>query len=76
MKKIAGILALAFALTTGMALATAFGCGLFPLLSNDACIVKDGTGQLPHLVALLPSHSLGRTAVNAGVGADVVAHEG
>src|SRR5262249_36373608 len=26
-----------------------------PLLSNDACfIVKDGTGQLPHLIALPP----------------------
>jgi hypothetical protein len=63
MKKIAVILALAFALTTGMTLTTAFGCGLFPLLSNDACfIAKDGTGQLPHLVALPPSHSLGRIA--------------
>ena len=63
MKKIAVILALGFALTTGMTLTTAFGCGLFPLLSNDACfIVKDGPGQLPHLVALPPSHSLGRIA--------------
>jgi hypothetical protein len=55
-------------LTTGLALATAFGCGLLPLLSNDACfIVGDGTGQLPHFVALLPS--LGQIAGNAGVGA-------
>ncbi len=60
MKKIAVILALAFALTTGMALTTAFGCGLLPLLSNDACfIVKDGTGQLPHLVAFSPPILLG-----------------
>ena len=63
MKKIAVILALAFAVTTGITLTTAFGCGLFPLLSNAACfIAKDGTGQLPHLVALPPSHSLGRIA--------------
>jgi|SRR6516165_2710163 len=60
MKKIAVILALAFALTTGMTLTTAFGCGLFPLLSNAACfIAKDGTGQLPHLVALPPPILLG-----------------
>jgi len=38
---------LALALTSGMALTTASGCGLVPLLSNDACfIVKDDTGQL------------------------------
>ena len=49
---------LALTLTSGMALTTAFGCGLLPLLSNDACfIVKDDTGQLPHLAALPPSHS-------------------
>jgi hypothetical protein len=59
----AAILAMAFAIAIGVALTTAFGCGLFPLLSNDACfIAKDGTGQLPHLVALPPSHSLGRIA--------------
>jgi len=49
-------LILALILTTGMALTTAFGCGLLPLLSNDACfIVKDK--QLTHFAALLPSHS-------------------
>ena len=51
-------LILALILTTGMALTTAFGCGLFPLLSNDACfIVKNDNGQLPHFADLLPSHS-------------------
>jgi hypothetical protein len=55
MKKIALILALAFSLTTGMALTTAFALGLFPLLSADACyIAKVGTGQL--FVAIPPSH--------------------
>ena len=49
---------LALALTTGTALTTAFGCGFLPLLSNDACfIVKEDTGQLPHLATLLPSQS-------------------
>jgi len=49
---------LALALTSGMALTTAFGCGLLPLLSNDACfIVKDDTGQLPQLATLLPSQN-------------------
>jgi hypothetical protein len=48
----------ALVFTTGMALTTAFGCGLLPLLSNDAClIVKNDTGQLPHFAALPPSHS-------------------
>ena len=54
MKKIALILALAFPLTTGMALTSAFALGLLPLLSNDACyIAKVG---IAHLVAIPPSH--------------------
>ena len=52
MKKITLILTLAFPLTTGMALTTAFALGLLPLLSADAChIAKVGTGQLTHFVA-------------------------
>jgi len=39
MKKIALILAVAFPLTTGMALATSFASGLLPLLSTDACFI-------------------------------------
>jgi len=65
MKKIALILAVAFPLTTGMALATSFASGLLPLLSTDACfIAKDGTGQLTHFVAILSSHFPRRIAVN------------
>jgi hypothetical protein len=61
MKKIALILAVAFPLTTGIALTVAFAFDLLPLLSTDACfIAKDGTGQLTHFVAVLPSHSLRR----------------
>jgi hypothetical protein len=57
MKKIALILALAFLLSTGMALTTSFAFGLLPLLSTDTCfLAKDGTGQLSHFVAVLPSH--------------------
>jgi ABC-type multidrug transport system fused ATPase/permease subunit len=57
MKKMALILAVAFPLIAGMALATFFASGLLPLLSTDACsIAKDGTGQLSHFVAILPSH--------------------
>ena len=57
MKKIALILALAFLLSTGMALTTSFAFGLLPLLSTDTCfIAKDGNGQLTHFVAVLPSH--------------------
>jgi len=56
MDKIALVLILAFPLVTGAALSSAFAVGLLPLLSNDACIVvKDGSGQLPHFAALLPS---------------------
>ena len=61
MKKIAVILALAFPLTTGIALTAAFAFDLLPLLSTDTCfIAKDGTGQLTHFVAVLPSHFLRR----------------
>jgi hypothetical protein len=61
MKKIAVILALAFALTTGIALTAALAFDLLPLLSTDTCfIAKDGTGQLTHFVAVLPSHFLRR----------------
>jgi hypothetical protein len=57
MKKIALILALAFLLSTGMALTTSFAFGLLPLLSTDTCFVaRDGTGQPTHFVAVLPSH--------------------
>ena len=57
MKNIAVILALGFPLITGIALTTAFAFGLLPLLSADTCfIAKDGTGQLAHFVAVLPSH--------------------
>ena len=63
MKKIAVVLALAFLLSTGMALTTAFAFGLLPLLSTDTCfIAKDGTGRLPHFVAVLPSRLLRRIA--------------
>jgi hypothetical protein len=55
------ILALAFLLTTGMALTTFFVRGLLPLLSTDTCFI-DGTGQLTHFVAFLPSHFLMRIA--------------
>jgi len=65
MKKIALILILALPLTTGMALGASFASGLLPLLSTDACfIAKDGTGQLTHFVAILPSHFPKRIAVN------------
>jgi hypothetical protein len=65
MKKIAAILALAFPSITGMALTAAFAFDLLPLLSTDACfIAKDGTGQLSHFEAVLPSHFPGRIAVN------------
>ena len=61
MKKIALILAVAFPLTTGIALTAAFAFDLLPLLSTDTCfIAKDGTGQLTHFVAVLPSHFLRR----------------
>jgi hypothetical protein len=40
MKKIALILALAFAFTTGMALTTAFAFGLIPLLLTWPCVVS------------------------------------
>jgi hypothetical protein len=57
MKNIAVVLALAFPLISGMALTTAFAFGLLPLLSSDTCfIAKNGTGQLTHFVAVLPSH--------------------
>jgi hypothetical protein len=63
MKKIAVILVLAFPLTTGMALTAAFAFDVLPLLSSDTCfIAKDGTGQLTHFVAVLPSHFLRRIA--------------
>jgi hypothetical protein len=59
MKKVVLILALAVPLTTGVALTTAFGFGLLPLVSQDSCfIAKDGTGQPVPLVANLPSHFL------------------
>jgi len=58
MKKIALTLALAFLLSTGMALTTPFAFGLLPLLSTDTCfIAKDGTGQPTHFAAVLPSPS-------------------
>ena len=61
MKKIALILAVAFPLTTGMALATSFASSLLPLLSTDACfIAKEGT---PHFVAVPPSDGLARLPV-------------
>ena len=61
--KIALILAVAFPLTTGIALTAAFAFDLLPLLSTDTCfIAKDGTGQLTHFVAVLPSHFLRRVA--------------
>jgi hypothetical protein len=63
MKKMALILALAFPLSVGMALTTSFAFGLLPTLSTDTCfIAKDGTGQLTHFVAVLPSHFLRRVA--------------
>jgi hypothetical protein len=60
MKKTALILALAFLLSTGMALTTSFAFGLLPLLSTDTCfIAKEGNRQL---TAVLPSHFLRRIA--------------
>jgi hypothetical protein len=60
MKKIALILALAFLLSTGMALTTSFAFGLLPLLSSDDCDIA--TDRQLNFVTVLPSHLHGRIA--------------
>jgi hypothetical protein len=54
MKKIALILALAFLLSSGMALTTSFAFGLLPLLSADDCAIA--TDRQLNFATVLPSH--------------------
>jgi hypothetical protein len=62
MKKIALILALAFPLTIGMTLTTAFAFGVLPRLSTDPCyIAKEGT---PDFVAIPSSNGLAMLPVS------------
>ena len=61
MKKIAAILALAFALTIGMTLTTAFAFGVLPRLSTAPCFIA--TNGTPHFVAILASLMLARLPV-------------